>query len=253
VHAISRHGLLPPRQTAFRHSRAQFDVQPLLRAATTSTRQLCHLVRGICAEAERRGGDWREAITFVRTVAPKLWSKLPDEERRRFMRHVRPYWDIHRHRLPPGARAAIDTLRREQRLQVHAGRIVSLAPDGDQVRVTWRPRGLTEQSALHVDRVINCTGPNYRLESSRDPLIRELLSGGLIRPDAVGAGLRTVGTGGVLNLFGRATRGLYYIGPMLRADHWEATAVPELRAHAESLGRQLALPAFSTAAVNGAG
>jgi hypothetical protein len=26
---------------------------------------------------------------------------------------------------------------------------------------------------------------------------------------------------------------------MLRADHWEATAVPELRAHAEQLSRHL--------------
>jgi hypothetical protein len=29
---------------------------------------------------------------------------------------------------------------------------------------------------------------------------------------------------------------------MLRADHWEATAAPELRAHAEQLARHLADP-----------
>ena len=32
------------------------------------------------------------------------------------------------------------------------------------------------------------------------------------------------------------------LGPMLRADHWEATAVPELRAHAEQLARHLVAP-----------
>lgn len=36
---------------------------------------------------------------------------------------------------------------------------------------------------------------------------------------------------------------LFYLGPMLRADHWEPTAVPELRAHAERLSRHLAQPA----------
>ena len=32
---------------------------------------------------------------------------------------------------------------------------------------------------------------------------------------------------------------LYYLGPMLRADHWEATAAAELRVHAEQLAAVL--------------
>jgi uncharacterized NAD(P)/FAD-binding protein YdhS len=241
VHAISRHGLLPPRQTAFRHSHSEFDPLPLLRAASVSTRQLFRLVRQYSREAQDRGGDWREAITFVRTLVPRLWAKLPVRERRRFVRHARAYWDIHRHRLPPSVRSAIDTLRDAQRLTVHAGRILRLEPVGDQVRVTWRPRGQDETAVLLVDRVVNCTGPDYRCRSSRDPLIGNLVANGLIQPDELDTGLRTVSTGRVLNLMGHATRGLYYVGPMLRADHWEATAVQELREHAERLARQLAL------------
>jgi uncharacterized NAD(P)/FAD-binding protein YdhS len=96
-----------------------------------------------------------------------------------------------------------------------------------------------------VDRVINCTGPDYRCTASRDPLVQDLIANGLIRPDAMGIGLRTAPNGGVVNLFGRATRGLYYIGPMLRADHWEATAVQELREHAENLAHELTHPVVS--------
>ena len=29
-----------------------------------------------------------------------MWQRLPAREKRRFLRHVRPYWDVHRHRLP---------------------------------------------------------------------------------------------------------------------------------------------------------
>lgn len=239
VHALSRHGLVPPGQTAFRHSHSQFDALPLLRVASFSMRQLFRAVRQICRAAEEQGGDWREAITFVRTLAPRLWSKLPLRERRRFLRHAKVYWDIHRHRLPPSVRASIDELRQTQRLIVHAGRLVHLEPEDNRVRVTWRARGQEQTSVLVVDRVLNCTGPDYRCRSSRDPLIRNLVANGLIQPDELDTGLRTAPSGRVLNLMGQATRGLYYVGPMLRADHWEATAVQELREHAERLVQQL--------------
>jgi uncharacterized NAD(P)/FAD-binding protein YdhS len=249
VHALSRHGLVPPRQTAFRHSHSQFEALPLLRVAAFSMRQLFRAVRQTCQAAEERGGDWREAITFVRTLAPRLWAKLPIRERRRFLRHVKAYWDIHRHRLPPSARMAIDELRQTQRLIVHAGRLVQLEPEGNRVRVTWRARGQEQTSVLVVDRVVNCTGPDYRCGSSRDPLLRHLVANGLIQPDELHLGLRTAPSGRVLNLMGQATRGLYYVGPMLRADHWEATAVQELREHAERLVQQLLLPTEHRAAI----
>jgi hypothetical protein len=35
-------------------------------------------------------------------------------------------------------------------------------------------------------------------------------------------------------------RHLHYLGPMLRAQHWEATAVLELRSHVEKLAVALA-------------
>jgi uncharacterized NAD(P)/FAD-binding protein YdhS len=41
---------------------------------------------------------------------------------------------------------------------------------------------------------------------------------------------------------GRASTNLFYVGPMLRADHWEATAAQELRGHAERLAGYLAAP-----------
>jgi uncharacterized NAD(P)/FAD-binding protein YdhS len=247
MYAISRHGLVPPRQSAFRNSHCEFDPLPLLRAGSVSMRQLFHLVRQTCRESERRGGDWREAITFVRSIAPTLWTRLPSRERERFLRHVRSYWDVHRHRLPPSTRAAVDELRAAHRLMVDSGKILRLDLDANQMRVLWRPRGTEQSAVLLVDRVINCTGPDYRCAQSPDPLLRNLIANGLIQPDALGMGLRTAASGGLVNLFGRATRSLYYIGPMLRADHWEATAVQELRDHAEHLAQELARPADSRA------
>ena len=51
--------------------------------------------------------------------------------------------------------------------------------------------------------------------------------------------LRTDAHCAVIGTNNQAHPHLFYIGPMLRAAHWEATAVPELRGHAERLATLL--------------
>jgi uncharacterized NAD(P)/FAD-binding protein YdhS len=185
------------------------------------------------------GGDWREAISFVRSVAPTLWQRMSREDRARFLRHARPYWDVHRHRLPEAALARLTHLREIGRLKVHAGRIESLRLSPSGVVVRWRPRGRTEFEETAVDRVINCTGPDYDLARTRDPLLRSLVREGLALPDAHGLGLRTGRCGAVIDAEGRPATNLHYLGPMLRAEHWEATAAAELAVHAQRLAELL--------------
>jgi uncharacterized NAD(P)/FAD-binding protein YdhS len=242
-HALSRHGLVPPSQTAFRHAGCEGDSSALLRAASFSARHLVHAVRELTEDVQRRGGDWREAVTCVRNLGPALWQRLPIRERRRFLRHVRPYWDIHRHRLPQQTLGALEQLRQREKLHIHAGRILNFEPAGEYIRVSWRPRGSDEAKTLLVNRVINCTGPDYNPKRSRDPLTRSLLDQGLAVPDGLGLGLRTSAYGALINSRGRTANNLYYIGPMLRADYWECTAVQELRGHAEQLAHHLTTPA----------
>jgi uncharacterized NAD(P)/FAD-binding protein YdhS len=243
-HAISRHGMVPPSQTAFRTGPGcDGDDAALLRAASFSARRLLHAVRDLTDDVQRRGGDWREAITCVRTLAPSLWQRLPTRERQRFLRHARPYWDVHRHRLPQQTLAKLEQLQRDEKLHIHAGRIVNFELVGEQIRVSWRPRGSTEIQTMLVDRVINCTGADYNPLRSRDPLMRSLLGQGLAVSDSLRLGLRTGAHGAVIDSDNRLASNLYYIGPMLRADHWECTAAQELRGHAEHLAHHLAAPA----------
>jgi uncharacterized NAD(P)/FAD-binding protein YdhS len=254
-HAISRHGLIPPSQTSFRfsHESCEGDSGVLLRAASFSARRLMRAVRELAKDMERQGGDWREAVTFVRNLAPALWQRLSTRERRRFLRHARIYWDIHRHRLPQQTLAALEQLRQDEKLHLHAGQLINLALHGERVRVQWRPRGSTETSTLLVDRVINCTGPDYNPQRSQDPLLKSLLSQGHVIADSLGLGLRTSTHGALIDARGRVATDLYYIGPMLRADHWESTAAQELRGHAERLARHLTAPAIAASRVAGAG
>lgn len=240
MHAVSRHGLVPPRQTGFRPDAFRGDGNALLFAASSSLRDLTGAVRLLAVEAERCGGDWREAITFVRNMAPTIWKRLPDRDRQRFLRHLRARWDVHRHRLPPQITQRIETLRHTGRLHVHAGRIEKMQPHGSQIQVSWRDRHTGELAHERFDRVINCTGPDYNITRSNDPIWRSLVRCGLCVPDSLGLGLRTGPNGAVIDTDGWPGPHLFYVGPMLRADYWEATAVGELRVHAEQVAAALA-------------
>jgi len=241
IHALSRHGLVPPRQTPFRPEAFKGDGNALLLAASRSLRGLTSAVRLLATEAEKCGGDWREAIAFVRNMAPTIWQRMTPRDRVRFMRHLRAQWDIHRHRLPPEVLQKLDALRDAGRLHIHAGHVQRFEPRGAKLEVFFRPRQGGEVKSLLVDQVVNCTGPDYAIASSQEPLWRNLLQCGLCVPDALGLGLRTGPKGAVVDADGWPGPHLFYVGPMLRADHWEATAVGELRMHAEQLAALLAI------------
>ena len=240
IHTLSRHGLVPPPQTSFRQLNDELDSAPLKEAASISMRRLVRAIRTLSDDIELRGGDWREAIAFVRTLAPVLWQHLPLVERRRFLRHVRCYWDNHRHRLPDTAWCALNELRRRGSLHVHAGRLLGLKQVGRRIRVTWRARGARGQTTMLVDRVINCTGPNYDVRRCGPRLLRSMIAQGIAVPDPLGLGLTTDAFGALVDASGRVAGNIYYIGPMLRPNHWETTAVQELRMHAEKLACHLA-------------
>ena len=237
-HAISRHGLMPAVQRPARQL-GEEDGTSLVKAASLSLLHLWRATRSLAESLERSNGDWREAVALVRDLAPTLWQRLPPSERRRFLRHARCYWDIHRHRLPESISAALDELRRSDKLRMHAGRILEMQPADEKIQVKWRARGSSETTTLSVDRVINCTGPDYDVQHTRERLLRSLLAQGIALRDPLGLGLVTDERGALVDIAGRAAANIYYLGPMLRARYWETTAVTELRAHAARLARHL--------------
>jgi uncharacterized NAD(P)/FAD-binding protein YdhS len=238
VVTLSRRGLVPLPQTEFHATAVRGGAEFVQRAV--SIRQLLSDTRTLVREIEQHGGDWREVITYIRNVAPRIWQRLPDIERRRFVRHVQCYWDVHRHRLPPSLAEHLGGLRRSGMLDINAGRIDRVDPQGDRLRVMWRRRGDPQPRTLVVDAVINATGPDYSLRRSSSRLLQSLRSAGWVSADPLDLGLRTTEQGACVGADGSASEGVYYLGPMLRAGYWEATAATELRNHAERLARHLA-------------
>jgi uncharacterized NAD(P)/FAD-binding protein YdhS len=113
--------------------------------------------------------------------------------------------------------------------------------------VTWRARGMSAATTVLVDRVFNCTGPQYDARRTRERLLRSLIAQGMAVSDSLGLGIATDEFGALVDASGRVAANLYYIGPMLRPRYWETTAVQELRTHAEQLACHLSVPAGSRA------
>jgi uncharacterized NAD(P)/FAD-binding protein YdhS len=159
-----------------------------------------------------------------------VWQGLSETEKKRFLRHLRPWWDVHRHRIAPPVAARIDALIAAGRLEIVPGRIRS--EDGGAVVTDRRGGGTVERQ---VAGVVNCTGPEGRITRVHDPLIRQLLASGRARPDALGIGLEVDEQSRVSG----DTR-LYALGPLTRGTFWEIVAVPDIRGQARRVAEAIA-------------
>ncbi|RVU43820.1 FAD/NAD(P)-binding protein [Rubrivivax rivuli] len=246
VHMLSRRGLAPQPhrdQDTARGRPAGPDAQAvhaLLQGMGTNLRSQLRALREAVATAVAAGGDWRDWIAALRPHTRAWWQALDEAERRRFLRHLQPHWDTLRHRCAPAAHAVFERWRREGRLTVEAGRIHGLqaAPTGGYT-LALRPRGSTALRERSIDHVVNCTSPSGRLTRSPSALVAALLAEGLVQPDALELGLQVHDDGRVIGRNGTAADWLHYVGPLLKARDWEATAIPELRQHAAALAQRL--------------
>ncbi len=149
------------------------------------------------------------------------------------------YWEVHRHRVPPATARTIDKLRSAGRLSVQRGRIVAVTetPTGLRVRIADSGR-VTEVAAGWL---INATGPAADITATADPLLRDLLDGGLARPDPLRLGIEADAGGALLDASGGPSDTIFALGPPLRGQLYETTAIPEIRDQAARLaGRLLA-------------
>lgn len=244
VHAVSRRGLLPRAHFATREPLpADLQAELATGIALNNLRGITATVRRVSAKAEARGCGWQAVLDALRPATPRIWSSLCPADRGRFVRLLRPFFDVHRHRMPPVVAGRIAALRARGRLRVTAGRLANARDEGDSVVVEYAERATGSMVRERYDWVVNCTGSSFTKESCR-PFERRLIERGLLLPDPLGLGYVTCEAGGAIGARGPVDN-LFVLGPACRANFWEHTAVPELRAQAVVLADRL-LAAAST-------
>lgn len=227
--ALSRRGLLP------RAHRLAPDV-PAPMPPDALTGPASHRLAAARRLAARY--DWREVMDAYRPITADLWRDASPDQRARLVRHLRPWWDVHRHRIAARIGEALDRLREQGRLIVHAGRLRRIESDDTGVVAEWSPRWGAVRPALRAAWMLDCTGPGH--DAARDPLTGPLIAAGRARLDALRLGLELDAEGRVLHADGTSDPALFVLGPPARAAFWETIAVPDIRRRVEDVARTLA-------------
>jgi uncharacterized NAD(P)/FAD-binding protein YdhS len=230
--AISRRGLLPQAHgpsdpTSLRGWAEQLSFDPLRT-----------LRREIRAMARVHG--WRSVVDALRGNSSALWGALSLHDQDRFVRRLAPYWDVHRHRLPPECASAIDVLRDAGALRIVRGHLRRVRRTRSRFTCELYSHGFARFETLLADAIVLCTGPDPDPRRWNSPLINKLVADGLASPEVNGLGLRTTNSGLLIGRGAVVQHRLSTLGPLRRGSLWESTAVPEITAQAAQLGRLIA-------------
>jgi len=232
--ALSRRGLVP-------RAHAAFEPAPI---APSEVPQAS--VSGLWRWLRRRASEvgWRAAVDGLRPHSHMLWQSLGGLEQRRFLRHARPWWDVHRHRIAPEVAERIRRLIELGRLEIVAGRVTDMWAEngGLGARIARRGRPPLPSfppeggEGLDFALAVNCTGPLGSIRQSKDGVLTSLFEAGLARADELGIGLevdsrsRVVGAGNA-----------WALGPLTKGAYWEITAVPDIRGQVAAAADDIAM------------
>lgn len=222
--ALSRRGLLP-------HVHAATAPYPDFLGISPAPATVLGLLRRIRGEIEHAAGDgtgWRSVFDAVRPHVQRLWQTLPPVERARFLRHLRPIWEIHRHRMAPAVAERIAALRQDGQLEIAAGRLRAVDEQADGIAALVDLRH-GHRRRIEASWLVNCSGPQSDFARIREPLIRHLLETGTARPDSLRLGLEIGANLALVRRDGTPSRRLFALGPPTRGTFWEITAVPDIR------------------------
>ncbi|RUT32783.1 FAD-dependent oxidoreductase [Arsenicitalea aurantiaca] len=235
---VSRNGLLP---------RGHRDVPPISIDAAdvpfgTNLGYIMRWFRALVRETQAAGGDWRSVVDGLRPYNQRIWQSWSERTRRQFLRHVRPFWNVHRHRVPPHLHQRMVDAVASGQVTLIAGHFLDVSRHEDMARATIRRRGLPAEATETIDvaRVYDCGGVSVDVRASSNPVIRDLVASGAARPDALNIGLDVTTTCDVIPAEGAVSGRLFAVGPLTRGRFFEIEAIPDIRVQCATLARRLA-------------
>lgn len=224
ITALSRRGQLP-------RGHLPFEPDPVEREDVPMGNVLA-LWRWLRRRVSQAG--WRGAVDALRPHSSAIWQSFSPAEQQRFLRHARPWWDVHRHRIATEVAERLKALVGAGQLEVAAGRVRAMGETENGVEVVIQRRGPTPEGEGRIfAAVFNCTGPLGAMARTQNPILRQMLDDKLIAVDALGMGL-AVGEDD------RAGDRLWAVGPMTKGRYWEIIAVPDIRGQAATVAADIA-------------
>lgn len=229
ITAYSRRGYAPQSHVARVTAPAPFSRADGVRPLSDLLRDF----RRAVADAAIAGIPWQAVVDSLRPHTQGLWQQFGTTTQRRFVRHLRAYWDIHRHRIAPAVAAQLERARQTGQLRIMAGRASAAQMLPDAISVTLRTGAGSAQ--LTAAYIINCTGPSTDYGELDAPLIVAMRNRGLLIPDAQRLGIANGVDARLLDTSGQTIPWLWTIGPLRKGLLWECIAIPDIRTEARVL------------------
>jgi len=155
------------------------------------------------------------------------------DEKSYFLRRIRPYWEIARHRIPAKSSSMLNEMMNAGQLELMKGYIVEAVTTDSGIEIVYRSERNAIRQVFH--KVINCTGPESNYRKVRFPIISDLIGRGKVKTDELGLGIKCTPEGRIINEQDKIEAGIWCIGPMRKSVLWETTALRELREQASEL------------------
>lgn len=213
---VSNDGFLPQCHTRYNAD----PVFPEEAMPATNLSEIVRFIRRACQAAEANGQNWQSVMNGLRKHARSLWRSMPAWQKQQFNRHLRALYDSHRNRLPEALHLRLQRELAEGNTVLRKGQFLHRTPTG----LMLRPVGQQGAEQIYADQVIDCRSQAPDLTA---PLMQSLLDAGLASPDELCLGLAVEATG-ALAVDGRATEGLFAIGPLGLGSLPDIDLVPEI-------------------------
>ena len=172
-------------------------------------------------------------IDALRPNTQEIWQALTVEEKRIFMSRLRHHWGVARHRIPFLSYDYIQKERIANRLEILAGKVLDLTINEKGVLAKIYDKKNKTELHSQFAQVINCTGPETKIEKSGNELLIQLKSDGFIVQDDLQLGIEVNDSYQIINSQNQVDENMFAIGGLLKGKLWESTAINELRVQAK--------------------
>jgi uncharacterized NAD(P)/FAD-binding protein YdhS len=231
--AISRRGLTPKPRTG--------KLEPIMGLSFVDrghVSQVLQMIRAEVRKAKAAGQSWSDVFDSVRQQNSAIWTHWSEQDQRRFQRHLRPFWDVHRFQAAPQIHALVNTEQAAGRLTIFAAAMTQVAINRGKIEVGLRRRGQRSVETKSFDAIINCTGASGPL-IGESQILTSLKQAALIEADVFGTGIDVDPLSRAKTSKG-INESLFVLGPAIRGCLGEISGALEIAIHAQIVAKAIA-------------
>jgi uncharacterized NAD(P)/FAD-binding protein YdhS len=229
--ALSRRGFLPlPHATYEEYDFPNYNIVPV-----EDINVLFQSIRRYYKLHKNFGLAWRCLVDKIRLQVPELWHALSAESKKRFIRHLKPYWEIHRHRAPEQVLELVSSAVKEGRFRLFKGRVKHAELRGTLLELVVG--NAKKEITVQTNYLLNSSGLQSNIRLTADRLLGNLMKRGHMHADINGLGIEVDEQGALL--CAQNKKNIFSLGALRRSAELECTAAKEIGEQAFKLCRHL--------------